>query len=629
MLNNIKNVRRSGIRIQRAALLISTILASGAAVPALAQNAPAPETHRNADEHGVDLSTGTFNMALPEGGIGPSEGGVHMVRYLGQSGYRDNWSGELYRLNENGTEVATIVFGTISEKFTKTGSAWVNNKANGGTLTEDQTDLEFTYTARSGATIKYKSPKLIGISSGLGPQTVPQCDTAGASACGLPTEITRPDGNNYQLTWNVPEQCTFSGGGFPGGGGGFPGGGGGGGGLGGGATCTKTYRLQDVRSSSSYAMKIKYKSDVDEIGNGGLPSSDWFIRDTLKFIDLSESYCDKNALNCDSIAGSWPTVSYNHINAVTVEITNENNETWRIEDNPNADTRVRRPGQSVDSTIVTRTNAKVTSVTQNGETRNYSWSTSGANVVVNTTDGDGSTGEITNMPIATVQRPVTAEDGLSNTTSYIYDANGRVTSETRPEGDKSEFTYDARGNLLTTRIKAKPGSSLTDIVITSSYDASCGNIVKCNKPNWSRDARSNQTDFTYDTVSGELTKVRLPAAASGQPRAEINYVYSSLFAKEKNASGNLVNAANPQQKLTQITSCSSAATCLGTANETKITVEYNNSNLLPTKVTTAAGNGSITATVKYAYDDRDNLVSTDGPLSGTADTVTYYLRCAG
>jgi RHS repeat-associated protein len=217
---------------------------------------------------------------------------------------------------------------------------------------------------------------------------------------------------------------------------------------------------------------------------------------------------------------------------------------------------------------------------------------------------------------------LTETNGTSNSTTYLYDSNNRVIRVTRPEGDYTNITYDARGNVTETRNVAKSGSGLGDIVNTANYDASCTNLIKCNKPNFTIDAKSNRTDYTYDLTTGELTRVQLPAATTGGIRPEVNYVYSVLSAQIADAGGTLV-AQPAQAKLKQITTCATAATCAGTVNETKVTIAYNTPNLLPTGITTASGSGSITSAVTYAYDAKDNLTTIDGPLTGSDDTTVY------
>ena len=48
-------------------------------------------------------------------------------------------------------------------------------------------------------------------------------------------------------------------------------------------------------------------------------------------------------------------------------------------------------------------------------------------------------------------------------------------------------------------------------------------------------------------------------------------------------------------------------------DETRVTIAYNNPNLLPTSVTTAAGDGSVSSTVSYSYDARDRVLSVTQP----------------
>ncbi|MBK9589270.1 MAG: RHS repeat protein [Sphingomonadales bacterium] len=87
-----------------------------------------------------------------------------------------------------------------------------------------------------------------------------------------------------------------------------------------------------------------------------------------------------------------------------------------------------------------------------------------------------------------------------------------MTGVTYPEGNQLAYTYDARGNVTQETAIAKPGSGLANIIKTVGYDASCTQPVKCDKPNWTRDAASNQTDYTYDSTHGGVLTVTAPAA---------------------------------------------------------------------------------------------------------------------
>ena len=89
---------------------------------------------------------------------------------------------------------------------------------------------------------------------------------------------------------------------------------------------------------------------------------------------------------------------------------------------------------------------------------------------------------------------------------------GRVTTVTRPEGDAENYTYDSRGNITAVQ-RASSGASLTTTV-TASYPTPCTNFFSCNKPTWTKDGNGNETDYTYDAY-GNLLTTTAPAGANG------------------------------------------------------------------------------------------------------------------
>lgn len=82
-------------------------------------------------------------------------------------------------------------------------------------------------------------------------------------------------------------------------------------------------------------------------------------------------------------------------------------------------------------------------------------------------------------------------------------------------------------------------------------------------------------------------------------------------------------------RLTGTSACRSAASCAGAADEAVTSVDYGaqtagvGNNLQPVSTRTGAGDGSLTATTAFAYDDVGNVIAVDGPLAGAADTTTY------
>lgn len=108
-------------------------------------------------------------------------------------------------------------------------------------------------------------------------------------------------------------------------------------------------------------------------------------------------------------------------------------------------------------------------------------------------------------------------------------------------------------------------------------------------------------------------------------RPQKRYTYAQYYAWYKNSAGALVQAPSPVWLLTTISECRTQAQCVNTADEARTTIAYpaagTPSNLLPVSITVAGGDGSLAATTTYTYDAQGNLLTTDGPLPGSADTT--------
>ncbi|KQY91781.1 hypothetical protein ASD21_15840, partial [Caulobacter sp. Root1455] len=156
----------------------------------------------------------------------------------------------------------------------------------------------------------------------------------------------------------------------------------------------------------------------------------------------------------------------------------------------------------------------------------------------------------------------------------------------------------------------------------------CTSVQICNRPDWIKDERGNQTDFTYDPAHGGVLTVTKSAGSDGV-RPQVRYTYGQFTARYiKNG---VLTAAPAVWRLTRTSTCATGAApaCLGTANETVTDYAYESSaaanNVRLLSVTTRAGDNSLSATTSYAYDARGDVIATDGPLAGAADTSrTYY-----
>ena len=541
------------------ALLASTALAA----PALAQSAPAPR-FANVDANGVDLTTGLVSITLDEGGIGSGEGAMRTQRSWAQSaGWVDNWSGGLFKATVGGVTKTYVQIGGISDRFTQSGSTYTSDNAQGSTLVTIAGG-NLLYTAADGTKINFYPANQNAI--------VYSCPGASPESCQIPTEITRPNGLRFSLTWRGYRQCLSP---PP------PG-----------ESCIDeqvSQRLQSVASSAGYSFTVSYEVNLPLTGTTPPPEG-WFRRTSMN------------------------SVGYSYPNSTTLDVTDRAGRTWRLTTDASGRlTGVRRPGSSSDNiSYVYGSNGLVTSATTDGVTTTYSRTVSSTTGTMTVTNALSQQNVVTSD--LNIGRPTSLKDALNRTTSFIYDANGRLTRTTAPEGNNVQLTYDARGNVTQSRAVAKSGSGLADIVANAAYDATCANVVKCNQPNTTTDPRGNVTNFVYDATHGGVTSVTRPAPTSGAVRPQTRFTYTQVQGAAAPA------LYPPVNMLTKVSACQTLASCLSAADETRTTATYN-SNLLPTTVSSGDGTGTLSATSAMTYDSRGNLLTLDGPLSGTADTT--------
>lgn len=192
-------------------------------------------------------------------------------------------------------------------------------------------------------------------------------------------------------------------------------------------------------------------------------------------------------------------------------------------------------------------------------------------------------------------------DALNHVTRWDYDPSGRLTLATAPEQNSTEYEYDPRGNVTATTAHAKPGSGAADIVTRAWYEPTCGNVVTCNSPVWTQDARGNQTDYAYDPTHGGVTSMTLPANYQGV-RAQVRTGYSTLV----DYFGGTI------YRPTSSSTCRMGSSCANSANEVVTETSYGTlaaNNLLPVSVarraaTTASARASASAMTRSATSRR-------------------------
>ena len=565
--------RQGAVRPSRRArtwLVATSILASGVAAPALAQDAP---LYANGDSNGVDLVTGKFTFSMTEGSVGTGENEIILERTLLESArWTDNWSGNLRREIAGGTARAILEFGSISDVFTLSGSTAIPIKGDGSSLTISGNDT-YTFTSRNGTVFVFETK------DDDAPFYPTGCAPGGTSQrlCGIPVSITKPNGAQFTLEWQVHRGCNFD--------------------EDGDCTSERAFpRLSAIVSRSGNRVQFQY----DDAAEGG--SFEWFQRLGARFIGVGDS-CETD---CRSVTYTRSSAGGSSILTVADPLSNQ----WRFTSSATA-LGIRRPGSTSDDIGVTfATGRIVAAVTRDGVTNSYARSVSGSTVTTTITNAL-SQATVVEADIAR-GRVTSVKNALNQTTSFQFDTNGRLTRTTQAEGNYVENVYDARGNITQTTQVDKGGSGPNNIVTSASYSSTCANAKVCNQPNSTTDARGKVTDYTYDAGHGGVLTVTQPPAASGGTRPQTRYSYSTVAGISL---------------LTEVSACQTSASCIGTADETKSTAVYDTQHRLAS-ATVAAGDNSLSATVTYGYDVVGNITSIDGPMSGTGDTTTYRFDAA-
>jgi RHS repeat-associated protein len=571
---------KTKISLLRAGAVLSALLAaisvtsSGKAQPA--------QAHRQPDGNGVDVTYGDFLLAFTEGSIGSGQGQLSLVRTgvwdasANLNGHQWDWIAFQRTPHTGASDTYAVNIHGRSEVFTGTGTL-----PSGSSLSGSGND--FVYHTADGTTIEFTDDGQGGWGTDSNFCTG---DTAQGSCVLVPTTITQPNGRTLNIAYDIWTHCwdLIDSEHLP---------------------CHFTPRISSVANSFGYEIHFAYNSSGSS--GSGDPSSSWFQRTGATFHNATISGNPSQA-----------SVSYSYPSTGVTEVTDAGGNVWRFSGSLSGVSGIRRPGATSDTTSISYSAGSiVSSVTREGVSTSYSRSVSGSTATETITDAASHvTTVVSNL---TLGRPTSVTDPLSHQTQYQYDSYGRVTRVTLPEGNYTAFTYDARGNVTETRRVAKSGTGLADMVTSATYPSACGD-PSCNEPSTTTDERGNVTDYTYDTTHGGVTSVLGPPPTSGAVRPETRYSYA---------------LTNGEYLLTEISACATGSTsspsCVGTSDESRSVFGYDaNGNL--TSVERRSGNptgtGALSATVTATYDPLGNLLTVDGPLSGSADTTRYRYNAA-
>lgn len=547
---------------------------AGLPQPARAQNAP--PVYRHTDEYGVDLVTGNIEIGEELLSIG-SGGGMLNLELHGDLG--DVWlnyaGAASLQMDAEGDWSADVWIERSTNTFAGMGPVWISpEEADGATL--ELTSTHFVWSRPDGTVVRFDRS-----ASAWGPNYA------------RATEIIHPDGRKVRIHYKV---------------------------------VAGDQRIQSVTNSDGYQLKFGY------------PDSTSSVVTSVQAINNAVDYCDPLADVCTGLSQAWPTVTIAETNPVNygpnvVTITKPQNETLRYTVSgvvqPSSGggtiyliTGIKKPGSVNDNVTIAHYPLRITT---DGVARTYASAPGTGGGQISRTNPLGHSLVSTLTPDGL--RIDWIRDELNRTTDFSYDSQKRLVRITYPEGNYTAYTYDARGNTTQTRVAAKPGSGLADIVTSATFPVSCSSHVTCNKALSTTDALGRTTDYTYDSVSGKLLTVTLPAPVTGGVRPQKRYAYAVRQAYYKNNSGSVVASGAGTSVLTGVSACRTGTNCLGGSDEVKTTIDHGPqtpgtaNNLLPVSTTEGSGDGTVSATTSFSYDQIGNLASINGPLAGSADTT--------
>jgi len=233
---------------------------------------------------------------------------------------------------------------------------------------------------------------------------------------------------------------------------------------------------------------------------------------------------------------------------------------------------------------------------------------------------------------------ITTYDG--KVVAFAYSVNSLISTVTTPEGIQSQYGYDARGNLASVKTVPKSGSGNSSITVSAGYPTSCSNLVTCNKPTYTMDAKNNETDFTYDPTHGGTLTVTFPAVtvttapgvSTNGIRPQTRYTYAKRNAWYLSNSGVMTKDPNPIWVLTGESFCRTSSAlaspsngCTDSTDAVVTSYDYGpdsgpNNLLVRGKAMTANG---TTLRTCYGHDPQGNKIWETSPNAAPSSCPTY------
>jgi hypothetical protein len=551
------------------------------ASPLAAQMAPQPPSREVVDANHMNLSYGTVNYDVTDFAVGSGEGALALTRRYRDGAWGTDFTTWLQNIpdpNDSTGLIGTTKVTVGSDSYTFDWGVSESNDGKGAILEDNVlTTIDGTKVIFDGVV----------------------ASSDGASAA---TKIIKPNGAIYSIalssgTYTPPPPCT-------------------------GCQASTQYmnRIQSVTSNTGYQLKYAYESDVADATAG-------FMRvASITGINNAVETCSPTANACTGLVNQWPKVTFSRgTDAIGKyeQVTKANGEVYLIHsDSQDRITGIRNGTGTADDIVYAYSSGGV-NVQRDGGTWTYATTFSGSpapttRITTITDPGNGVSTAKTNMKRGNLGYLANA---LGHTTLFQSDTWGRITQVTYPEGNKVQLTYGTGNNITQRREISKTPGTPADIVISAAYSCIASTRI-CNLPTWYKDARLNQTDYTYDSTHGGLLTETGPAAATGQPRPQTRYTYVQRYAWLSNGTGGYVQAATPVWLLASKSFCKTsaatgnpAAPCNVSGDEVNTTYDYGpNSgpnNLLLRGIVEDAGGFSLRTC--YGYDIAGRKISETKP----------------
>lgn len=386
-------------------------------------------------------------------------------------------------------------------------------------------------------------------------------------------------------------------------------------------------RLRSVVSNRGYMIQYEYEREAAPTAQSQLPSWQRIVK--ISGGSLAHVYCDTSGTAvCPALsaAGNSATISYF---ANGYEMTHASGFKKRIEYPGPLQLLVSSPGtnQQIHASFGYYTpcdpHGTISTVTKNGKTWNYAYEQCteeerGISWMLTRTDPEGRTIKVRQLSSYSIP------DLLIDELGREYGIGGApevgYSGFSYPEGNWVSKSHNSRNNLTASWVGGKNGGYLGQ---TATYDSVCSNLITCNRPKTTTDARGNTTAYTYNPTHGGIVTETGPAVNGVAPQKR--YEYAQRYAWLKNASGGYSPAASPIWVPTAERSCRTTAGspsgCAGGAGDEVVTTyEYGPDsgpqNLLVRGIAVTA-DGQTRRTC-FAYDPMGRKISETKPRAGLA-----------